>query len=188
MIYIALLRGINVGGKNKMPMAELRKTLEGIGLSRVSTYIQSGNVLFESSEGEEALRRKIGEGLMSAFGFAPAIVLRTVEQFRAVVDGYPFSAAEIEASKASASGESLYVTLLEEEPAAERIDKLRAGSYGADRFRVSGRDIYLLFAESVRNSKLAANVEKLGVAATTRNWNTIGKLLQLAGEMERQST
>lgn len=184
-IYIALLRGINVGGKNIIKMAELKRTFEAMGLSRVQTYIQSGNVLFEANEEEEQLRKRIENGIESGFGFSVAVILRTSEELKRIAANCPFSEESVAAAEASAEGESLYVSLLLEEPSREKNEWLRDfRSENGDEHRMEGREIFLLFRHSIRNSKLANNLQKLDVPSTVRNWKTINKLVALANAME----
>ncbi|RAV21130.1 DUF1697 domain-containing protein [Paenibacillus contaminans] len=177
-IYIGLLRGINVGGKNKIKMADLKSSLETMGLSRVQTYIQSGNVLFESEEEAETLTKRIELEIKTVFGIAAAVVLRTAPELERIIASCPFDA------NALSEGESIQLTLLTETPAQEKIALLSEGKSDIDEFRIAGLEIYLLFRQSVLDSKLAANLQKLGSIATTRNWNTIVKLDSLAKAME----
>ncbi|CAG7646064.1 hypothetical protein PAESOLCIP111_05091 [Paenibacillus solanacearum] len=183
-IHIALLRGINVGGHNKIKMAELREALGSLGLARVQTYIQSGNILFESDETEETLRERIEQEIDRTFGISLHVILRTAAEMRGIMEKLPFTAAQISEAQASAEGECLHVSMLGREPVTERVDKLKAFDFQNDQYRIEGRDVYLLFGSSIRNSKLAVQVEKLGVATTTRNWKTISKLVELADHME----
>jgi uncharacterized protein (DUF1697 family) len=182
--YIALLRGINVGGKNKVKMADLKRTFEASGLSRVQTYIQSGNVLFESDEEEAPLRQRIEERIAADFGIQVVVVLRTLAEMERIAANCPFSAEDIAEAEAASDAESLYVALLLEAPVPEKAERLSAYSTPDDRFQLAGRDVYLLFRYSVRDSKLAAQLPKLGVPATVRNWNTIQKLVALAKAMD----
>jgi len=183
-IYIALLRGINVGGKNIIKMAELKRTFEAMGMSRVQTYIQSGNVLFEAEEEEEPLRKRIEHELEAAFGFPATVVLRTAEEFKMVAANCPFAEEEVSKAEASSEGESQYVAFLLEEPSSEGIERLRAFKNESDEYQVQGREVFLLFRHSIRNSKLANNLHKLGVPSTVRNWKTTNKLVALARKME----
>ncbi|MNN50407.1 hypothetical protein D3C81_1649910 [compost metagenome] len=173
------MRGINVGGKNKIKMAELKEALEKIGLVKVKTYIQSGNILFESDEAEEILRVKIEQMIQEQFGLSIPTMIRTSEEIQKIVDNCPFSDQQIAEAEASSEVESLYVTMLLDVPDAERVEKLKTFDFKGDQFSVQGRDVYLLFYQSIRNSKLAVQVEKLGVPATTRNWKTMNKLSAL---------
>lgn len=182
-LYIALLRGINVGGKNKIKMADLKTALEGIGLERVQTYIQSGNVLFFSMDSEAALRSKLEKLIEEVFNIKLTVVLRTDIELESIVAGCPFSAEAVANAEASSDSESLYVAMLPEPPAAAGIAKLAAANNENDLYEIVGPDVYLLFQNSVRNAKLATNIQKLGVPATVRNWNTMNKLVELARAM-----
>lgn len=183
-VYIALLRGINVGGHNKIKMAELRLALERIGLTQVQTYIQSGNVLFESDEGEEQLRNRIENEIQKEFGLTISIILRTAKELEWIADNCPFSDHEVSEAEASSEGECLYVSLLLEVPTPELWERFYSYKVGTDECRLEGRELYLLFRHSIRNSKLANNLQKLEVPTTTRNWKTINKLVSLAKAME----
>lgn len=182
-IYIALLRGINVGGKNKIKMAELREALAELGLPRVQTYIQSGNILFESEEDEKTLCDRIEQQIQNVFGLSIKVIIRTAHELNEIVASCPFSDKQIAEAEASSEGECLYVSILMEEPKVDQIEKLKAFDAKDDQYVIKGRDVYLLFSQSVRNSKLTIQVEKLGVPTTTRNWKTINKLVALASEM-----
>ncbi|MFD1178987.1 DUF1697 domain-containing protein [Paenibacillus puldeungensis] len=182
-IYIALLRGINVGGKNMIKMAELKRTLMNSGLHEVQTYIQSGNVLFQSDEGEESLRFCIEQAILTDFGFPVTVVLRTAEEMKQIADTCPFSPAEISAAEATATGECLHIAFLSKEPSQESVQKLGGYKNQNEDFRIIGREIYMLFSDSIRNSKLANHLPKLDVPATARNWKTLMKLVSLAEAM-----
>lgn len=179
-IYIALLRGINVGGKNIIKMADLRRMFESIGLKRVQSYIQSGNVLFEASEEETSLREKIENEINNVFGLTVPVVMRTAEELNWIANNCPFSADEILEAESTCEGESLYVAMLADYPSQEGVDRLQVYNSDKEKFRISGREVFLLFHQSIRNSKLANQLEKLGVPATVRNWKTINKLVALS--------
>ncbi|EFM11670.1 protein of unknown function DUF1697 [Paenibacillus curdlanolyticus YK9] len=185
-VYIALLRGINVGGKNKIKMADLREALEGLGLSKVQTYIQSGNILFESNEDEATLRVRIEQEVEKSFQITLSVIIRTSEQLNAIAANCPFTEEQLATAAATCEGESLYVTMLQEKPDSDKLDKLQQYQTADEQYRLADRDVYLLFGRSIRNAKLAVQVEKLGVPTTTRNWNTINKLVQLAKERVEQ--
>ncbi|MFD1739562.1 DUF1697 domain-containing protein [Bacillus salitolerans] len=178
-IYIALLRGINVGGKNKMKMDELRKLLESLGLKSVQTYIQSGNVVFESEEDADALQEKLESEILRVFGFSVPVIIRTANELALVKVGCPFSEEEISEADLSSVGESLYVAFLEDVPNQVDVDRLDAFKSEYESYHLAGRDIYLLFGQSIRNSKLATNLQKLSVAATVRNWKTVNKIASM---------
>lgn len=175
-IYIALLRGINVGGHNKIKMAELKELLESLGLQKVKTYIQSGNVLFESDY--EILSESLEKEIENKFRFPVPVILRTAEQFRQVVNSCPFPVDGL------AENESVQVAFLADMPDQTGIDRLSAYRNEKDDFKIVDKDVYLIFKHSIRDSKLAANLSKLGVSATVRNWNTVMKLDSMAKEYE----
>lgn len=185
-IYIALLRGINVGGHNKIKMADLRKMLEGMGLARVQTYIQSGNVLFESADSKETLQVQMEQGIQEAFGFPITVILRTSQEIEGIVRHCPFTEETIRAAEAASEFESLYVAMLPEAPAPDDVEKLRLHVNDKETFEAIGEEIYLLFKESVRNSKLAAQMAKFGVPMTMRNWKTMNKLVELSRTMQNE--
>lgn len=178
-VYIALLRGINVGGKNIIKMADLRQMFASLGMQCVRTYIQSGNVLFESDEEETALRQKVENEIKNVFGLTVPVVLRTAEEMNWIANKCPFSEKEILEAESTCEGESLYVAMLAEQPSQEGIERLQVYNTDKEKFRVSGRDVFLLFHQSIRNSKLANNLGKLEVTATVRNWKTVNKLVAL---------
>jgi uncharacterized protein (DUF1697 family) len=183
--FIALLRGINVGGKNKIKMADLKSMFEAIGMSRVKTYIQSGNVLFESDEEEEdTLRQKLEKEIEVTFGFSIKVILRTSQELKKVAENCPFSQDEIAAAEATAEGESLYVSFLLQEPSEEGIKRIEAYKSETEEYKIVDRDMYLLFPQSILKSKLANNLQKLDVPVTVRNWKTVNKLVSLVNEME----
>jgi uncharacterized protein (DUF1697 family) len=183
-IYIALLRGINVGGKNKIKMADLKSMFEGIGMCRVKTYIQSGNVLFETDEEEESLRQKLEQEIEATCGFSVSVILRTSEELKKVAENCPFSQDKIAEAIATAEGESLYVSFLQTEPSKEGIERLEAYKSETEEYKIVDRDMYLLFPQSILKSKLANNLHKLDVPVTVRNWKTVNKLVSLVNEME----
>lgn len=178
--YVGFLRGINVGGKNKIKMADLKKTLETVGLSQVQTYLQSGNVLFASGESAETLRSLIEKAISEAVGVAPKVVLRTADELAQLVDACPF------APDALAEGESIQISVLTEAAPLSFTDILGKGKSDRDEFLIQDQTIYFLFRQSVLDSKLASNIQKLGDEVTTRNWNTMSKLVDLAREYTAQ--
>ena len=183
-IYIALLRGINVGGKNMIKMAELKRVLESIGLCEVKTYIQSGNVLFKSNESEEDLRKKIEHAIETNFGFLVAIVIRTADELDEIIRNCPFSEEEISEAESASETECLYVSLMTQVPVQDKMERLDVYKGENEKYQIIGREVYLLFRQSIRNSKIAINLHKLEVPATVRNWKTMNKIAALAKAME----
>jgi uncharacterized protein (DUF1697 family) len=180
-VYVALLKGINVGSSHRINMEDLRKMFESLGLSRIETYIQSGNVIFESDDKEASLRKKIEQGIETAFGFAAVVVLRTADELDGIIQRCPFSQEEIsQAEESNSEGESLYIALLPEEPKKESVEKIKALRTAIDDIRFEGREAYILLRHSIRNSKLAVLLQKLEGTSTVRNWKTLQNLSKLA--------
>jgi uncharacterized protein (DUF1697 family) len=173
--FIALLRGINVGGKTMVPMPELRSLFASMGLEDVSTYIQSGNVVFSSPTGDaQALPVAIEERIEEAFGLSTTVLLRTAAELAEIADGNPFLDREAELSK-------LHVVFLSEAPEADAVGELDPARSPPDQFAVRGREIYLHLPKGAGRSKLTIDYfeKRLGVRATARNWKTVNKLLEL---------
>ncbi len=173
--WVALLAGINVGGRTTVPMAELRTVFTGLGYQQVQTYIQSGNVVFEAdTDSEAALLKAIRPALASAFGWQIEVLLRTLPELDAVIAGNPFSERQDDPTK-------LLVTFLAAEPAADRVATLQPPAGETGELELVGREIYLHMPDGYGRSKLNnARLAKLtGVAATTRNWKSVAKLREL---------
>ncbi len=174
--YALLLRGVNVGSKNSLPMAELRRMLAEVGCTDVQTYVQSGNAVFATKLGEAALTRAIERALEDHMGRPIATTLRTAQQLQAVVDGNPFG----EVAKVP---KYLCVTFLSHAPTRAELAPLHAQDWTPDLFQVAGREIYSWHPNGQGRSPLALALTKLRArgAVTTRNWNTVLKLLELLG-------
>jgi len=183
-IYIALLRGINVGGHHKIKMADLKAMLEGLGLSRVQTYIQSGNVLFESPKSKTELKELFENGIRETFGYSISIIFRTAEEMEDIIRSCPFSEAMIQEADEASAFVSFYVGMLPDAPSQEEVDKLVAAANEEETIRCIGSNIYLLLKKSARDSKLTNQLQKLSVPVTMRNWKTTNKLAQLAAAMK----
>jgi len=174
--YIALFRGINVGGNNKLPMKELAVVLEGLGLQGIATYIQSGNVVFQGRAVDPAqLSKKIGVAIQKSHGFEPWVRLLEQPTLEQVIRGNPYPEAE-------AAPTTLYVNFLASVPPRPNLDGLEKLRAASERFQLAGDVLYLHAPDGIGRSKLAAALERLlGVPMTSRNWNTVRKL----GEMAR---
>ncbi|MEI5521034.1 DUF1697 domain-containing protein [Streptomyces brasiliscabiei] len=182
--YAALLRGINVGGNKKVPMADLRTLLTGLGHTGVATYLQSGNAVFtvEHDETSSAAETSLATGITTAiehrFGFTVDVLVRDHAYLAAVRDDCPFPAAELE-------GRQLHVTYLSETPDAARFDGIDRPAFLPEEFRIGDRAVYLYAPEGLGRSKLAEALAKprlfKGLIATSRNWNTVRKLAELTG-------
>ncbi|HEX9803501.1 MAG TPA: DUF1697 domain-containing protein [Gammaproteobacteria bacterium] len=170
--YIALFRGINIGGHHALPMKGLVQLLEELGCRDIRTYIQSGNVVFQTRKTKRArLARGIGIQVMNTYGFEPTVLLLEEAELREAIDNNPFPSDE---------GKALHLFFLDSPPEAPDLARLDAIKSGSEQFRLIKSIFYLFTPEGVGRSKLAANVEKcLGVPATGRNWNTVCKLLAM---------
>jgi uncharacterized protein (DUF1697 family) len=169
--YVALLRGINVGGHGKVAMAELRAGFVDMGFGDASTYIQSGNVVFSASGPATTLRSVIEKGIGTRFGLDVTVVLRTRAQLAAIIERNPLAGGGRDPAK-------LHVTFLVSTPTAPRRSGLDADAFLPDEFRVAGREVYVHCPEGYGRTKLnnAFFERSLGVAATTRTLRTVTTL------------
>jgi uncharacterized protein (DUF1697 family) len=176
---IALLRGINLGARNRVPMPELREHLTGLGYGDVRTLLQSGNVVLDSDAAPDRLATELERELAERFGVRSPVVVRTRAQLAQVVALDPLRAVVEDDKRYQAS-------FLSAEPAPAAIEKLAAADVAPERFVHSGSEIYAWHPEGIHSSRLARLLSDraLGVVATARNWNTTVKLLELAGEHE----
>jgi uncharacterized protein (DUF1697 family) len=174
--YVALLRGINLGARNKVSMADLRALFAALGAVDVATYVQSGNVLFSSTDSAGKLTEAIEKRIRSDLGIEVAVLLRTQPQLAKVLARNPFADDVSDPTK-------LHVTFLADKPDPARVRKLDTTLAEPDEFRVSGQEVYLHTPNGYGRSKLSnAYFEKqLDVRATTRNWRTVTKLAELTG-------
>lgn len=174
-IWVALFRGINVGGHNLLPMKGLTAALEEIGCTRVKTYIQSGNVVFRKSDSKAPqLAKLIGRTVFEKCGFEPKVLLLTVEELEKAAKLNPFPAAE-------ADPKSLHLLFLAEKPVSFGNDPFDEIKTESESYSLKGSTFYLHAPDGIGRSKLAARAEKLlGVSATGRNWRTVSALLDLA--------
>jgi uncharacterized protein (DUF1697 family) len=173
--YAAFLRGINVGGHHIVKMEELRRIFAALGFENVKTYIQSGNVIFETAETDaDFLAEKIERELKQAFGFEVKTMPRTIAEVEEIAARNPFRQPE--------TGAKIYVCLLSAAPAADLKDSLAAFENDFEVFRLRNRELYWMIRPHNTRKELFSNnfIEKhLKVAATTRNITTINKMLLL---------
>lgn len=172
--YVALLQGINVGGRHKVGMEDLRELLGSLGHAEVETYLQSGNALFTSTrEDMTGLGLEIQEQLRSRLGTDVKVLVRTPAELAGIVASNPFPAAVAEPSK-------LHVAFLSAMPDADNLAKIDPSQFEPDELRVGGQAVYLWYPNGAGRSRLTNAVleRRLGVTATTRNWNTVMKLLE----------
>ncbi|MEU8466202.1 DUF1697 domain-containing protein [Streptomyces sp. NPDC029003] len=175
--YAALLRGINVGGNKKVPMAELRTLMEGLGFGDVRTHLQSGNAVFRSDEGDpDVLARALEAAIETHFGFRVPCLVVDGDHLRAVAEACPFPAAELE-------GRQLHATFFSAQPGPERFAALDAAAFLPEEYRLGDRVLYLYAPDGLGRSKLAEALARpavvKGLDVTTRNWNTVVKLVEL---------
>jgi uncharacterized protein (DUF1697 family) len=176
--HVALLRGINVGGNNMLPMKDLCALFTRAGCENVRSYIQSGNVLFHAAPRLAAnLPRLIAEQITKQFGYKTPVLVRTAVQLEAAVAANPFL-------KQGAAEDALYVMFLADMPTPLAIDQLDPQRSPPDAFVVNGCEVYLHLPGGAGNSKLTNNYfdSKLKTTSTARNWRTVNKLLALMQE------
>lgn len=177
--YIAILRGINVSGHKIIKMAELREQLSSLHFSNLATYIQSGNIVFQSKEEKASiLEEKIHLLIKNQYGFDVPVIVRTQQEWKEVVSAFPFNLEEVDTKH-------IGFIFLKEKPkkfVPSDYEKFKATE---DNIVYNGKEIYLHIPGGFGPSKLANNIfeQKLGVSATTRNWNTTLKLLAMAKEL-----
>jgi uncharacterized protein (DUF1697 family) len=173
--YVALLRGINVSGKNILPMKDLVEIFTDAGCQRVSTFIQSGNVLFTARPGAEGkLARELSRLIEARFGYRIPVILRTRAELQQAIANNPY-AGEIPDEK------SLYLYFLQDLPAREAVAALDPNRSPPDAFAVKGREVYLHLPNGMGRTRLtnAWLDSKLKTVSTARNWQTTRKLLEL---------
>jgi uncharacterized protein (DUF1697 family) len=178
---ISMLRGVNVGGHNKIKMDALRALYEFLKLRDAQTYVQSGNVIFRTDEQDiSRLAKRIEDGIERKFGFRPDVILRTAAEMRDVIARNPFAKRRgIEPGK-------LLVSFLASDPGEEARKKLRQMKCDPEELRVEGREVYIYFPNGMGRSKLPwAGLNKmLKTPATGRNWNSVTKMLEMAEKLE----
>jgi len=176
--YVALLRGVNLGGRSRVSMGALRQLVEDVGHDEVETYLQSGNVVFRAggSTGAAALARELEERIERDLGVATAVLLRSAGDIAGVVRANPFTGRQDDPRK-------LHVTFLSGEPAADRAGGLATPVGQPDELALAGREVYLHCPNGYGRTKLnnAYLERRLGVPATTRNWKTVTALHEMAG-------
>ena len=175
--YAALLRGIHVGGRKKLPMAELRGLMAGLGYESVQTYLQSGQAVFSCGHGDaESLAAELAGAIEERFGFSVDVLVRDHAYLKAVAEACPFPAAELEAKQ-------LHVTYFSAPVGPERFADMDPAAHLPEEFRLGDRALYLYAPDGLGRSKLAEALARprinKGLIATTRNWNTVVKLVEL---------
>lgn len=174
--YIALLRGINLGPRNKIAMADLRELLGSLGLEDVRTHILSGNAIFTSRRRSiPRLEQQIERAIKKRFGYEIRVLIRTADELAAVVDDNPLS-------ERTKDGSQLFALFLERDPDPSRMEAIDPDALAPEEFHLGDRVIYALVLQGVQGSKLlgALSDKRLGVAMTNRNWNTVTRLVDLS--------
>lgn len=173
MRYIALFRGINVGGKTTVKMERLRELLTDIGFSGVRSYIQSGNVALDSDETESAVEARIADAFEREF-FKTQVMVRSIDAVREAVAANPFSNEEF-------TDKQLHLVFLSVPMSADKAAILTSRNHEAEMFAVRGREVYCLLRAGVADSLLGKKFidNKLKIAATARNWRTVRMITTL---------
>lgn len=176
--YVILLRGVMPTGKNKVPMAQLRTALAAAGLLDVQTYIQSGNVIARSDLERLPLEQLVHDVIAREIGAEIAVIARTAEEYRRVLDANPFPLAD---------PSRLYFSLLSAQPAQKLLDELLATDFSPEEVKIIDDVIYTLYATKQSDSRFHNNFyeSRLKVAITTRNFNTTARLVAMSSEYLR---
>lgn len=175
MKYAAFLRGINVGGKNKVKMETLREICASIGLENVKTYINSGNVIFETANSDDKkIAEKIEKAIEKEFALHIKTIVRSISEMEEIIENNPFD-GQFENDK------DLHVFFLDEELSDEKRKMLLSNNNENEKFAVRGREIFYLLQGSFSDSLMGKDYigKKLKVSATARNWRTVNKVLEL---------
>lgn len=176
-IYIGLLRGINVGGHKKLKMASLKQHLSDDGLEDVTTYIQSGNLIFQSRKKEAALESLIAKCILTHFGFNVPVLVRSLAFIESLFEHNPFHDCDLK---------TVAATILSDAPNKKSRESLQARDFSPDRLKILTDVAYLHCPNGSIKSKLTISLmeKQFGVQATNRNWNTITKLVALGRAMQ----
>jgi len=174
-----MLRGVNVGGHNQIKMDALRSLCESLALRNPQTYVQSGNVVFATNERNlTRVGERIEDAIEKKLGFRPGVILRTASELKGVVARNPFAKRnEVHPGK-------LLVVFLNEKPGQDDCALLQRVKAADEEVRADGREIYLYFPNGAGRSKLFAATGRLKKSGTSRNWNTVTKLLEMAEGLE----
>jgi len=176
--FISILRGINVSGQKKILMADLKSLYDQLGFNDVTTFIQSGNVIFKSKKkgSDQAVAKAIGQAILKKYKFKVPIIIRTAEEMQKVISENPFP------KQKGINIEKLHVTFLAEVPDKAQVISISHLDFSPDKFIIAGKEVYLYTPGGYGITKLSNNFfeNKLKVTATTRNWKTVNKLAELA--------
>lgn len=178
MKYVAFLRGINVGGKNKIKMERLREICFALGFENVKTYINSGNVIFETKKSDDKkLAAKIEKAIENEFGLNIKVIVRTIEEIKNIIENNPFEGA-------FENDKDVHVFFFDEEMPKEKAELLLSNNTENERYAVRNREIFCHLRVSVLESLMGKDYigKKLKISATARNWRTVNKILELANQ------
>jgi uncharacterized protein (DUF1697 family) len=180
-VYVALLRGINVGKHRRVSMADLRDTFAAAGAEHARTYLQSGNVVFESSLGRDKVGARLEKELKAGLDLDVAVMVRAATDLRRILRRNPFAAQK--------DGTKVHVAFLESKPQPARVRLLDPDRVAPDAFDIAGREVFLHYPSGYGRSKLSNDYleKQLGVRSTMRNWKTVTALAELAGGGRRPS-
>lgn len=179
-VLISMLRGVNVGGHNKIKMDALRALYESLKFEDPRTYVQSGNVIFRTKEKNAAvLAKKIQNAIEGKFGFRAEVILRTKDELRKAIAASPFARRDLEPGK-------ILVTFLTAEPGPQAQATLLSLKFHPEELHLKGRELYIYFPDGAGQSKLpwSSIAKLLKTTGTARNWNSVTRMLAMAEEME----
>lgn len=180
MKYISVLRGINVSGQKKIKMADLKDLYQCLGFEAVSTYIQSGNVIFQSSNSDKNhLKISIEKAIEEKYNFHVPVMIRSEQELREIADACPYEEAGIEEN-----GTKILLTFLASSPSTENQETLKKYVKSPEKMTIRGSEVYLYCPNGYGKSKLSNTFleNKLGMSATTRNWKSVKKLCELSAQ------
>jgi uncharacterized protein (DUF1697 family) len=180
-VMISMLRGVNVGGHNKIKMDALRALYDSLGLRDARTYVQSGNVIFRVAKLDVvSLTRRIQDAIERRFGFSADVILRTAAQVRDTIAGNPF------ARRSGIDPSKLLVVFLATKPTPKATNNILQNKATPEEILINGRELYIYFPKGMGRTKLSwmALVKSLETTGTGRNWNSVMKLLEIAESLE----
>lgn len=174
-VKVAILRGINVGGRRKLLMTELKQVCSALGLYDVITYIQSGNVIFKTDIENKELEQNLEKSIMDIFNLSVPVIVRNLAELKHTIQQNPFYTEEAEIN-------SLHLTFLKDVPPKENVQAIANLASGSDKFKIENKEVFIYCVGKYHQTKLSNGFfeKKLKVGATTRNWKTILKIEELA--------
>jgi uncharacterized protein (DUF1697 family) len=176
--FISILRGINVSGQKKILMTDLKTLYENLKFKEIKTYIQSGNVIFKSNEklSDISLAKKIEDEIFKKYAFRVPVIIRSIDEMQNILSKNPFL------KEKNTDVKKLHVTFLSESPDKKNVESIENIDFSPDQFFIRGKEIFLSVPNSYGETKISNNFfeKKLKVKATTRNWNTVNKLVEMA--------